>query len=250
MKKFIKIDQMLHKFNGEYISKQEMEQISSELFNLISNLGYIMTGEISLHNMGKEEEEGGIEPKKEKNYYRTGQSLFDGKGKTIKFKKPEELTAMYNVNELEENIEEDALGMTEAKMCKKSFKILLIEDETDVMSVYIGLLKKLGFSNYDVEYTGQGALDRITKSDYNLILSDFRLKDGVNGLRIYRKFEELHRTGVFVLISGYTSYEFENIKKLKVLVLPKPLSLKNLQKVILGFYQKYLEEQINGLIKE
>jgi len=67
------------------------------------------------------------------------------------------------------------------------FKLLLVEDNATNQQVALGILEKFGL-NADVAINGQEAIDKLERTDYNLVLMDIQMPvmDGFEATRVIR----------------------------------------------------------------
>jgi signal transduction histidine kinase len=83
-------------------------------------------------------------------------------------------------------------------------RILLVEDETTVLETIKGILELDG---YAVTATAHGelALDLLRKQQFEVMLTDLRLGDGVDGLQLIAELRQQAHTTVPILLTGYAS---------------------------------------------
>ncbi|MGT2907367.1 response regulator [Streptococcus dentiloxodontae] len=65
-------------------------------------------------------------------------------------------------------------------------KLLIVDDEKGIAEMIETILKKEGFFNIDVAYTGKDAIEKIKEKNYELILLDVMLPD-INGFEVCTK---------------------------------------------------------------
>lgn len=114
-------------------------------------------------------------------------------------------------------------------------KVILIDDNKDILSMWKMFLDKLGYDSVTLESLGQFR-DFASKEGLGgvgCVICDESLQDGLGS----ELFESLQKEGVhvpFVIVSGYG--EEEILAKVsapeKLTVLKKPISLKSLKNVI------------------
>ncbi|MCX6116526.1 MAG: response regulator [Proteobacteria bacterium] len=87
------------------------------------------------------------------------------------------------------------------KSFKQSTKILIVDDEQDILNV---MQETLGSFGYDVDAVNSAdlALDRVRSQDYGLILSDYKMPMK-NGLQLCKSVKDLGFAGAFVIITGF-----------------------------------------------
>lgn len=89
-----------------------------------------------------------------------------------------------------------------------SKRILLVEDEPGIQLAIQGLLRREG---YELRVAGSGmeALDQLARDDFDLLLTDLSLPDGVSGLDLARHVNESKLSTPVVLITAYGSERIE-----------------------------------------
>lgn len=112
-------------------------------------------------------------------------------------------------------------------------KVLVIEDDRLTQLYYASILENLNL-NAIACLTYTRAIEEIESNEYDLILSDVKLKDG-NGIDLLRKYLSTNKNKVpFVIFSGYTRSElFDTYGQFEAsAILTKPISVLELTKVI------------------
>jgi CheY-like chemotaxis protein len=115
----------------------------------------------------------------------------------------------------------------------KSVKVLVIEDDRLTQLYYASILENLNITAIAC-LTYAKALVEMVREDYDLILSDVKLKDG-NGIDLLRHFDKERQNRIpFVVFSGYTKSELIELygQFNASAVLTKPLGVQELTKVI------------------
>lgn len=79
--------------------------------------------------------------------------------------------------------------------------ILFIEDEAELRSILKKVIEKEGYA-VDVARTGQGAIAKVRKKEYDVVITDLRLP-GMSGQEAIRRIEEINPDIKFIIISGY-----------------------------------------------
>jgi DNA-binding NtrC family response regulator len=79
--------------------------------------------------------------------------------------------------------------------------ILVIEDEGALRDILKKVIEKEGYI-VDVARTGQGALGKVKKEKYDLIITDLRLP-GMSGGEVIKRIEDINPGMKFIIISGY-----------------------------------------------
>lgn len=111
-------------------------------------------------------------------------------------------------------------------------KILVVEDERIAQKVAMLLLKPLNF-DVDVVDTGEKALTAINQKQYDLILMDFGLPDGVKGYDVAQRIKQ-HEPYAKTPIVGLTAHlkpdELQKALKMGMVeCLAKPLTMEAVQ---------------------
>lgn len=110
-------------------------------------------------------------------------------------------------------------------------RILIIDDEAELLDSLVELLK---ISGYDCDGVTQGvdALDKISKNQYKLIISDLDMP-GMSGIELFKKIKEAAFDGYFVFMTGYeVDSEYEDVIKLADAFLTKPFELNSLKHLV------------------
>ncbi len=81
-------------------------------------------------------------------------------------------------------------------------KILVIDDDTDICLLLQKYLTKNGYE-VDLAYTGKSALNEISKTDYDLVLCDFRLPD-MDGTEALKDIKSKNPATKVIIITGYS----------------------------------------------
>ncbi len=81
-------------------------------------------------------------------------------------------------------------------------KILVVEDEKDLLAMVCDMLRALGYEPLAAA-SPEEALRRAAQEDYDLILSDV-IMPGMNGKELSRRIKELHPKAALIFMSGYT----------------------------------------------
>ncbi len=86
----------------------------------------------------------------------------------------------------------------------KNVKILVVDDIENAALMLRSQLKKLGFSNVEVAYSGQEALEKINATkDYGLFLCDWNM-DHVNGEQVLQQVrgDQQLKQARFIVVTG------------------------------------------------
>ncbi len=92
-------------------------------------------------------------------------------------------------------------------------KILVVDDEEDILNILKFLLEKEGYG-VDTAPNGEEALKKIEKDYYDVVLTDLRMP-GIDGMTVLEKTKELRPSTEVVIMTAYASIEsaVEAIKK-------------------------------------
>ena len=89
-------------------------------------------------------------------------------------------------------------------------KVLIIDDMSDVRVQLQLTLSSIGFEKLNHVATIREAMDKISITDYDIILCDYNLGKGTNGqqfLEFMRANKKLKRSNIFVMVTAENSYE-------------------------------------------
>lgn len=92
-------------------------------------------------------------------------------------------------------------------------KILLVDDEEDILNILKFLLEKEGYE-VDTAPNGEEALKKVEKKYYDVVLTDLRMP-GIDGMIVLEKTKELRPSTEVVIMTAYASIEsaVEAVKK-------------------------------------
>ena len=113
------------------------------------------------------------------------------------------------------------------KIQPKSERIIIVDDEAEVVTSLIELLK-CNFLNVEGETDSQKFLKRIDKENFDIIVTDFKMPN-VTGLDIAEKIKKKGIDSDVIIITGFGTMDIA-IQSLKHGVydfLLKPLNMKN-----------------------
>jgi len=115
-------------------------------------------------------------------------------------------------------------------------KILLIDDEADVLNILANLMDTAGYDSESV-MNGPDAIAKIKEDSFDLVISDLRM-DPVSGIEVLEASRRLRPSVPFVLLTAYASDETrQEARKLGVYAyLTKPFRMS----VLLGTVQRAL----------
>jgi two-component system response regulator PilR (NtrC family) len=137
-------------------------------------------------------------------------------------------------------------------MPEQRSKILVVDDDPSMLKVLEVILKKGDYTVRCAE-SGKGAIDRLKKEAFDLILCDLKLGD-MTGIEVLRAAKSHHQNTVVIMISAYpstqTAVEAMNLGAYDYV--PKPFSNEELMQTIakalkwktLETEKKILEDQV------
>jgi len=128
-------------------------------------------------------------------------------------------------------------------------RILIVDDEEDVLDTYIQALSREG---YQIQGTGNGfeAIEMVKEQDFDLLLTDIKMP-GMSGIETYRAIKQYKPDIVGVAITGYGSMETA-IEALELGMddfLLKPFSLDKLSAAVSKALDKKRLERENVRLK-
>lgn len=89
-------------------------------------------------------------------------------------------------------------------------RVLIIEDIGEMRIMLKSFMMSLGYSNIDVESSGQFAIKRILEKHYDVVLSDYNLNGSIDGQQILetarKNYSQDHST-IFIMVTADTAYE-------------------------------------------
>ena len=114
----------------------------------------------------------------------------------------------------------------------KSYKILVVDDETSMREFLDVLLSKEGYLVSEAK-NGKQALTMIQKNNYDLILSDIRLGD-ITGLEVLKNAKKKNQNTIVIMISAYSTTEIavEAMNEGAYDFVPKPFDNQELKHTI------------------
>lgn len=83
--------------------------------------------------------------------------------------------------------------------------VLIVDDDTSVLRTFSKLLQKTGYATETAE-TGKEAIEKISKSFYDVVLIDFRLPD-MDGINLLEKIPDQLTSSVKIMITGFPSLD-------------------------------------------
>jgi two-component system response regulator PilR (NtrC family) len=110
--------------------------------------------------------------------------------------------------------------------------ILVVDDENSMREFLEIMLNKEGYQVATAAGGGE-AIDLLKKRDFDLVITDIRMKE-IDGLEVLKKCKELHPNTIVIMISAYasTSTAVEAMKWGAYDYLPKPFKVREIKAVI------------------
>jgi two-component system response regulator PilR (NtrC family) len=110
--------------------------------------------------------------------------------------------------------------------------ILVVDDENSMREFLEIMLHKEGYQVATAAGGGE-AIDLLKKSDFDLVITDIRMKE-IDGLEVLKRCKELHPHTIVIMISAYasTSTAVEAMKWGAYDYLPKPFKVREIKAVI------------------
>ena len=133
----------------------------------------------------------------------------------------------------------------ESKFCKQFFRILVVDDEVEILETYKMQLQSLGFSDIIKTDSMKLARELIKSDDFNLVISDYNFNNSLygegmfNGEDFFREYKKLKKSGVFILVSGEDLSQDDMAKK-GVLVVHKLDWMIKCNVIVADIYKKTL----------
>jgi len=110
--------------------------------------------------------------------------------------------------------------------------VLYIEDDADILDPMIFMLKDRGFANIHGVESANAALEVFEEiGDIGLVVSDYRLPGGMDGVDLMRRFHEKRPALPVIFVTGSPTEVKERLtedEKKNVLVLTKPVDISHL----------------------
>lgn len=124
-------------------------------------------------------------------------------------------------------------------MTTEQKKILVVDDEPDILQLLEISLSRMGFSVYKAENIGS-AKYQLSKTSFHLCLSDFKLPDG-NGSELVEHVNiNYPNTPIAVITAfGTINHAVETLKKGAYDFITKPISLDTLRQLVITGLQKH-----------
>lgn len=195
----------------------------------------------------------GIKPRSTKRmteYYNSEQfesDLGHSKEMAQKCKNNDDIKKEFRNIDIESSIPKNkSLSETESFLCRKDYRILIVDDNKEVRETIKEFLKEAcGFTEIDTASNGEEAVDRTKSRQYDLILSDYNMPK-MDGYALWRYLKDTKYLTTFIMISGYCEYQVKNLRRVGVFCLPKGdiNCFRTLEKLAIGYYARKLAKRL------
>jgi DNA-binding NtrC family response regulator len=108
--------------------------------------------------------------------------------------------------------------------------ILLVEDEPLACRAARSFLENEGF-RVEIATSGSAALRLLERGNYNAVVTNLDLGDGINGLQVLDRFERVNPGKCKILISGSSVLQ-SACDSVGAIFLPKPIDLERLAQTL------------------
>lgn len=100
------------------------------------------------------------------------------------------------------------ISIGQSPVGKSRAAVLVVDDQPAVVQLVVHLLRRLGFERIGTAFDGVSALERIARTEYDLIISDFQM-DPMTGLDLLRAVRSNWKTrsAAFLMMAGGTEVE-------------------------------------------
>ena len=123
-------------------------------------------------------------------------------------------------------------------------KVMIVEDELDILHLYKDFLRSRGFSVIACSIMADEVLIDYERYMPDLVIVDYKLPGKKNGLQAVREILSEHALAPILLITAFESVkkevsedEFFRDKRIQILI--KPVKLSRLVDIILGINSQY-----------
>lgn len=129
-------------------------------------------------------------------------------------------------------------------------RILLVDDEKNILKVISASLKKEG---YEVETarSGEEAIGKAKAKQYNLVITDYKLP-GLNGLDLLQEFKGRNQNIPVIILTAYGTIEkaVEAMKKGASNYLTKPINIEELNLVVKDAIERHALIEENKALRQ
>lgn len=151
-----------------------------------------------------------------------------------------DMSIYYKCEEIREQLKNGTIKDFESAICRRIFKMLVIDDHRDVAQMIAIQLQNAGFPHVDIVFSGEDAISIINRKTYDLVICDYKLGD-MTGNKVFFEMQQLAHIPSFILMSGYSSQQIQILKDCGILVLPKPFNFEKLRVFVEAVYLKRLK---------
>ncbi len=128
---------------------------------------------------------------------------------------------------------------------KKLGRVMVVDDEENIREVLSNYLESM---NYEVDTAedGQDALNKFSKGNFDLIISDL-LMPNIDGLELLKRIRNIDKEVIFLMITGYPSIEtaVDAIKKGAYDYITKPFHMEDVKlRIERAFEKRSLKERL------
>jgi len=120
-------------------------------------------------------------------------------------------------------------------------KILLVEDDVDLLRIYQEILEMEGFDTHTAE-NGEEGIEKFKEVNPSLTIMDGEMPI-MNGYEAFNQIKIINKDANVVIVTGFSEFEVKNQDAIKaglIKVISKPVGLKQ----IVELAQKYTEVQV------
>ncbi len=117
--------------------------------------------------------------------------------------------------------------------------LLIVDDEPQLADIAYRIVKKLGYTGV-IASSGEDALETIRNEDFDLVLLDMMLGEGMGGYETYKKMISINSSQKAIIVSGYsTSKDVSRTLEIGACtVIKKPYTIEEIGKAILDCGKK------------
>ena len=113
-------------------------------------------------------------------------------------------------------------------------KLLIVDDEENIVAFFSALARGHGQVDIDTAGSGEEALTRVLRKNYDLITLDIHMP-GASGLEVIAMLRNMNPHAVIALISGYLPDDLSpEVANCADVLLPKPVSVATFNQLIDG----------------
>ncbi len=127
----------------------------------------------------------------------------------------------------------------------ETFRVLVVDDETDFLETIVNRLLKRKIEATGVP-GGEAALALMKEKNFDVVLLDIKMPGGMDGIEILREIKKIQPLTEIILLTGHASVEtsIEGLKSGAFDYLIKPVKFAELlEKLVAAFEKKNAQEQ-------